>query len=109
MKRPEIVEESSGNVFADIGVTDPEETLAKAELAHRISLLIRKRRLTQVRAAKILGTDQARVSDLVRGRLTAFSTERLLRFLANLGCDVQIVITPRSPNRRGRLKVVAAA
>jgi len=45
---------SSGNVFADLGLPNPEEALAKAELAHKIILLIRKKGLTQVQASKVL-------------------------------------------------------
>jgi predicted XRE-type DNA-binding protein len=48
------VEQGSGNVFADIGLPNPEERLAKADLAIRISETIRARRLTQTRAAHIL-------------------------------------------------------
>lgn len=62
----------SGNVFADLGVRNPEEALAKAELANKISVLIRERGLTQAKAAKLLGIDQPKVSMLLRGRLTGF-------------------------------------
>ena len=86
------VTESSGNVFADIGVKDPDEALAKAELASRIEDLIEGRGLTQAQAAKILGVDKAKVSALVNGRLRGFSTDRLFRFLMALDCDVEIVI-----------------
>ena len=53
---------SSGNVFADLGLPNPEETLAKAELAHRITVLIRNKGLTQVQTAELLGVDQPKVS-----------------------------------------------
>ncbi len=104
------VTESSGNVFADIGLPNPEERLAKADLAIRIALAIRARRLTQARAARILKIDQPKVSRLLRGRLSGFSTERLMHFLTLLGRDVEIVVktAPRS-RRQGRLRVVAAA
>jgi predicted XRE-type DNA-binding protein len=52
------VEKSSGNVFADLGVANPEEALAKAELARRISQIISKRHLSQKEAAILLGIDQ---------------------------------------------------
>ena len=103
------VVEGSGNVFADIGLPNPEERLAKADLAIRISSAIRARRLTQARAARILKIDQPKVSRLLRGRLSGFSTERLMHFLTLLGRDVEIVVktAPRS-RRLGRLRVVAA-
>jgi predicted XRE-type DNA-binding protein len=100
------VEESSGNVFADIGVPNPEEALAKATLAHRICNIITARKLTQAKAAVLLDVDQPKVSALVRGKLDGFSTGRLLRFLNVLGHDVEIVIRPKNRReRRGALLV----
>jgi predicted XRE-type DNA-binding protein len=104
------IQMSSGNVFADIGLPNPEERLAKAELAIRIAEAIRARRLTQTRAARVLRIDQPKISRLLRGQLSGFSTERLMHFLTRLGRDVEIVvrIAPRS-RREGRLRVVASA
>jgi predicted XRE-type DNA-binding protein len=98
---------SSGNVFADLGVADPEEALTKAELAYRISSLIAERKLTQGAAAKVLGIDQPKISALLHGRLTGFSIERLFRFLTALDQDVQITISPKRETRRsGQVTVV---
>jgi predicted XRE-type DNA-binding protein len=66
-------------VFADLGLAHPEDRLAKAELARRISEIIAERRLTQLEAAALLGIDQPKISALVRGRLGGFSLERLRR------------------------------
>jgi predicted XRE-type DNA-binding protein len=66
--------------------------LAKAELAARICGVIARRKLTQARAAAVLGIEQPKVSALIRGRLDGFSTDRLFRFLNDLGQDVDIVI-----------------
>jgi predicted XRE-type DNA-binding protein len=100
--------QGSGNVFADIGLPNPEERLAKADLAIRIASTIRARRLTQARAARILKIDQPKVSRLLRGRFSGFSTERLMHFLTLLGRDIEIVVkaAPRS-RRQGRLRVTA--
>ena len=102
------VERSSGNVFEDIGLTESAELLVKSEIAARIAVIIEKRGLTQAKAAEILGMDQPSVSDLVRGRLRGFSSDRLFRFLNALGQDVRIVIVPRPPHSRriGHLRVV---
>jgi predicted XRE-type DNA-binding protein len=81
--------------FEDLGVPESAEMLAKAELAARIAEIIAERRLTQAGAAKVLGIDQPSVSDLVRGRLRGFSSDRLFRFLNALGRDVEIVISPK--------------
>ena len=100
---------SSGNVFRDLDVALADEALTKAELAARIANVIGSRKLTQAAAGAILGVDQPKVSALLRGRLTGFSTDRLLKFLTALGQDVDIVIRVRRAGRgRGRLNVVAA-
>lgn len=96
---------SSGNVFADLGVPNPEEALAKAELAHKITLLVRSKGLTQVQTASLLGVDQPKVSALMRGQLSGFSLERLLRFLLLLGQDVKITVQPSRSRKQPRLRV----
>ncbi|HUK57815.1 MAG TPA: helix-turn-helix transcriptional regulator [Stellaceae bacterium] len=103
------VEKGSGNVFADIGLPNAEERLAKAELALTITEAIRARKLTQAATAKLFQIDQPKVSRLLRGQLSGFSTERLMHFLTLLGRDVEIVVkeAPRS-RRQGHLRVIAA-
>ncbi len=102
--------ESSGNVFADLGVAEPDEELAKAQLASHIREAIKRRRLTQAAAAALVGLDQPKVSALINGRLAGFSSDRLLRCLNALGQDVDIVIkSPPRSGQRGRLRVVEKA
>jgi predicted XRE-type DNA-binding protein len=93
------VQVGSGNVFADLDLPNPEERLIKAELARRISEIIRQRALTQVEAAELLEIDQPKVSALTRGKLNGFSTTRLFRFLNALGSDVEIVVKPKPESR----------
>ncbi len=108
MRKPKQVKAGSANVFADLGVARPQEALAKAELAARICDAIRERKLTQAQAAAKLGVDQPKISALQRGRLTGFSTERLLRFLNALDRDVDIVIKKKGRAKRpARIRVVA--
>ena len=106
MTKKQSVEESSGNVFADLGLADAEELETKAELAHRIGEIIRGRHLTQAEAADVLGATQPIVSKLVNGQLHGFSLERLVRFLNALDRDVEIVVRRRARSQtRGRTKV----
>lgn len=98
---------SSGNVFADLDLPDPEELLAKAGLAHQICTIIEERCLTQTQAAQVLGVTQPKVSLLSRGRLAGFSMERLVRLLLLLQCDVEITVK-RQKNPLGRVTVTAA-
>jgi len=85
---------SSGNVFADLGLENAEEELAKALLASAIRQTLRERRLSQSDAAGILRTDQARVFDLMNGKIASMSYERLFRYLGALNYRVRLTIEP---------------
>ncbi len=101
---------SSGNVFADIGLPDPDEELTKAQLASQIRQVVKRRRLTQVAAASLMGIDQPKVSALFNGRLANFSSERLMRLLTALGQDIEITVKPKPRSRaHGRIRVVGEA
>lgn len=89
------VENSTGNVFADIGVPDPVESMAKAKLLQRICDIVKDRQLSQRQAASLLGIDQPKVSAILRGKIGGFSSDRLFRFLNLLGQDVRITVQPR--------------
>lgn len=103
-------DKSSGNVFADLELPEPEKYLAKAELARQINNIIEKRALKQADAAKVLGTDQPKVSALKCGRLDDFSIERLIDFLNKLDLDVDIIVKQSPANRKdhGHLRVAFA-
>jgi len=100
------VQVSTANVFADLELSNPDELLAKAELARQVAQIIHKRHLTQVEAAEILGIDQPKVSALMKGRITGFSTERLFKFLNALGFDVEIVVKRKQNPNPARITVV---
>ena len=97
------VTESSGNVFADLRLKNPETMLAKAELAIHIKRAIKARGLIQEQTAAILGVEQPKVSAITSGRLTGFSTDRLLRYLNALGCDVKITVSRPHPKTPGHV------
>ncbi|MBA3646606.1 MAG: XRE family transcriptional regulator [Gemmatimonadaceae bacterium] len=99
------VEHSCGNVFADMGLPNPEELLAKAELAIVITHIIHDSGLTQRLVATKLGVAASDVSDLMRGRFARFSQERLERFLNKLDHDVHIQIAPRPKSTRRPARV----
>jgi predicted XRE-type DNA-binding protein len=103
------VETGSGNVFADLGLPDADAHLLKAQLVSRIDGIIRRRKLTQAKAAELLGLSQPDISRLLRGHFRDFSLERLLRLLMALGRDVEIVIRRKPKSRaRSQLHVTAA-
>ena len=102
------VEESSGNVFADLGLPNPEQELLKADLTLQIYRALEARKLTRAQAGEVLGIPQPHVSDLLNGRARHFSAERLMEFLAALGHDVEIRVR-RTRKAQGHVSVVVAA
>ena len=103
-KRTNEIDVGTGNGFADLGYADAKQRTLKVKLALEVNRVLEERRLSQDRAAKLLGIRQPHVSDLVRFRLNRFSVERLMDFLTRLGKDVEIRISPRRA-RRARANV----
>ncbi len=99
-------EDSSGNVFADLGLPHPEREQLKARLTLQIYRLIKERGLTQTEAGEILGVKQPHVSLLMRNRSGSFSVGRLMEFLMALGQDVEITVRPTRKGQ-GHMSVVA--
>lgn len=100
---------SSGNVFADLGLNAPDELQAKAMLMSKVAALLTEKKLNQTAAGKLLGIDQPRVSALVNGKLSLFSTDKLMEFLTVLGNDVDIVVKKRPKAKGpGRIQVLTA-
>lgn len=103
--REDAIKVGSGNVFADLGLPNPEQELLKAELTLQIHRLIKQRNLTQTQAGKILGISQPHVSALARNRAGNFSVGRLLDFLTALGQNVEITVKP-ARKEQGEMSVV---
>jgi predicted XRE-type DNA-binding protein len=100
---------SSGNVFADLGFEDSSERQTKVRLAVAINDVLKRRALSQGKAAELLGINQPKVSALSKYRLEGFSVERLMRFLTSLNQDIEIIIRNKPRTRRpGRVYVTAA-
>ena len=94
-----------GNVFADLGLPNPEQNLLKARLTLQIYKIVKARGLTQAQAGAILGIQQPHVSLLMRNRAGNFSVGRLMEFLIALGQDVEITVKP-TRKARGEMDVV---
>jgi predicted XRE-type DNA-binding protein len=105
-KRKSVTEEVA-SAFHALGLKDADDLVLRAELMRRIGGVIAARGLTQRRAGALMGMDQPRVSALLGGKIAKFSTDRLLRALADLGQDVELRIRPARA-AKGRLRVRAA-
>ncbi len=86
------IRRSSGNVFLDLGFdTEEAENLrVRSELMIELAKLVKRRRLTQEKAAKLLGVTQPRVSDLTRGKIHRFSVDSLIEMLGRAGMRVDV-------------------
>ena len=78
---------SSGNVFVDLGYSPDEAAILqmRADLMADLRKFIKAKRLTQAKAAEILGVSQSRVSDLIRGKWERFSLEMLITLATRAG------------------------
>ena len=85
--------EGSGNVFADIGVANPEEQLLKVGLVIKLAEVMRARGLNQTAAAKLTGISQPDLSRMLRGRFRDMSSDRLIRALIRLGSEIEIDVS----------------
>lgn len=108
-RRKRNVARSSGNVFADLKLSNAEEKHTKVRLAVTINRILDAQRLSQVQAAKRLNINQPKISALTNYRLDGFSVERLMRFLTALGRDIEIVIRKNPSSRRAAKILVTAA
>lgn len=105
-----IIEESTGNVYADFSIAVPGEMQIKAQLATKIDEIIKDRQLSQQQATKVLGIPQPKLSKMQRGQFRGISETKMLNCLARLGSDVQIVVGPARQNTiAGQIGVVFAA
>ncbi len=98
-------EKRSRSIYADLGYKNYEEMETKANLVIEIGKEIKKKKLTQTKAAKLLGISQPKLSELLKGLFRGYSVERLIHFLNELGKDVDIVIRSKPKTRKARVNV----
>ena len=101
------VTEATGNIFADLGLPNPEQELLKAQLTLQIYTILKDCGMTQAEIAKVLGVQQPQVSLLMRNRAGNFSVGRLMEFLTALRQDVEIIVRP-TRKEHGALSVISA-
>ncbi len=101
------IEESSGNVYDDLGFTDDGEMKIKADLARKIHEIIRQRKMSQQKSAELVGMTQPKLSLMLRGQFRGISPTKMMQCLNRLGRDVQIVVKPQHRIRKpGRVEVI---
>ena len=80
-------EKSSDNVYADIGVANPEQMLRKARIVAQISKVITFSAGRISRAASILELSEAQLKELLRGQFQDYREVDLMEYLEKLHQD----------------------
>jgi predicted XRE-type DNA-binding protein len=102
------IERGSTNVYADLGIEGAEEMLVKAQLATKIGEIIKRKKLTQMQAAELLGIPQPKLSNMLRGQFRGISEIKMIECLTRLGRDVEIVVKTTRSKTAGHVSVVFA-
>lgn len=98
------IHESRANIFADLGLPDADGHFLKAQIVAELYRLTGERKLTQVKAAELMGISQPEVSRLFKGHFREYSIERLMECLTAFDLDVEIVSKPiGNTGRRGHI------
>jgi predicted XRE-type DNA-binding protein len=94
-RKPIECEEGSGNVFADLGLKDSDQLLARSQIGFHVFKILEDQKLKQREIADVLGIAQPDVSHLMNGHFSRFTTDKLLDFLKRLDRKVTIKVSRR--------------
>lgn len=94
MTRPIEFEKSTGNIFADLGLDNPEELQARGMIGFHVVELLKSKEMKQRQIAELLEIKQAEVSHLLNGHFSRFTIDKLLHFLKQMNQKVTIQISP---------------
>ena len=81
-----------GNIFADMGFEggEAENLKMRSTLMAYIKRTIRERGLKQTEAAKVFGTTQPRISEIINGRIDEFTIDSLVNMLSHAGVQMEV-------------------
>lgn len=92
---------TTGNVFEDIGFNKTESTALKikSNLLIAIQKVVQKHSYTQRDLEKILNQPQPRISELLRGKVSRMSIDKLVSYLQRLGADTRVNVSLKETSR----------
>jgi len=92
------------NVFIDCGFppAEAENLRIRSRMMEALIVHIRDKKLTQARAAQMMGVSQPRISDLTRGKIGLFTIDTLVNMLTAVGLTVDIDIRPTRAKSKTR-------
>ena len=87
-------EESTGNIFKDLGFDDQEAENLKirSDLMMKLTRFIEDRGMSQRQAARFFEVHQPRINALVKGKISEFSIDALIIMLAKAGFKIDYEI-----------------
>src|SRR5579863_1955469 len=94
----------SENVFLDCGFppAEAENLRIRAKMMMALSDYIQERKITQSRAARVMGVSQPRISDLMRGKIGSFTIDTLVNMVTAAGLKVDVDITAGRPGPKNK-------
>ena len=95
--------DGSDNVFKDLGLPNPDLEMLRTELSVEIYTILKRRGLTQAKAAELLGVSQADVSRLKNAKISRYSVDRLFRFVKRLDGELEVHV-----RTDGEKRIIAA-
>ena len=83
---------SSGNVFEDLGFPSEEARilLLKTDMKIAIEREMRRRKITPKKLAQVLNIQQPQVSDLLTGKVSKMTIDKLAKYALRLGLNVEV-------------------
>ena len=106
MTQEPIFEESSGNVFADLGLKDADELFMRGKIGIQVIRILKQRNLKQREVSQLLGIPQPEVSHLINGEFQRFSEGKLLLFLKRLDTEITLHLRPRNGGNQSAETVI---
>jgi len=106
MTQEPIFEESSGNVFADLGLKDADELFMRGKIGIQVIRLLKQRNLRQREISQLIGIPQPEVSDLMNGDFQRFSEGKLMLFLKRLDTEITLHLRPRNRGNQSAETVI---
>jgi predicted XRE-type DNA-binding protein len=98
--------ESGAHIFADICFRESEHALLRAKLKLQIRRVVAERDLSRDGAARVLGVTPPQMSALMRCERSSVSVGELVEFLALLGREVDVAVTPAARRKSGHMSVI---
>jgi predicted XRE-type DNA-binding protein len=86
---------STDSLFEDLGFSTEQAAVLELKLSlhNEIMKVVAKRKLTSRQLEKILDITQSRASELLNGKISQMTADRLTKYLYRLGRQVKVTTT----------------